>query len=188
MPSLTSDYDDRLDFEVKFNHRLDDDVWQLSCEDLLNEEVPISHDNVRKFLALNRYHYRNISKFAESGAYLGLGIQDVMQAIKVRMYRTQMAEKKGQQLLRDVATQFSDKIHYNEAKGTVIVKGKLREYRIELMEGQSKRINVYNNATGKHFCIVERGYSEDGVVFDRVVTRALTLMNDETAAKYVHTI
>ena len=199
VPSLTSTYGEREKFAIKFNHRLNEGYWNVYSPDLMSGKKRVSHEDLRRFLGKLRGSYNNMADIVTAFADLGVSETDFMQALQVRAYRRAMREQKSEDLLKDVASQFPDRVTYHEKEQCVIVIGKLRAYKININEKNAHGMVTVKKAIpdksepsgykdGQWICVVEDSRQDTGIAYDRVVSRVLLLMNDEEMAGKVGTL
>ena len=180
---------ENIDFDLRFNHRFHEPTWKVTCEDLMSVERHVDHEHVRKFISKCNYWHRSLSESLQILAMLGVTQEEVIQAMKVRAYKRMMSEQKGEELMAEIAGQFKDKITWDREKKEVIVKGKLRRYKIVIGDNKTGRpVAVYNADTNAYICIEDDAMKGAKVKWDAVASRALALMNDEQSQKFIHTI
>lgn len=199
IPSLTNRYGETEKFNVKFMHRLNEGYWNIYCADLMSGKMKADHETVRKFLGKLRNSYNGMAEMVESFKDMGVTDKDFMQAMQVRAYRREMREKSSEDLLKDVASQFSDRVTYHQKEQCVLVRGKLATYIVDINEKNAHGQVTVKKAVkdesegigykkGAWVCIVEDAKHDTGIAYDKVVARVLLLMNDEEMAGKVGTL
>jgi hypothetical protein len=160
-----------------------------------NEEYQIKNTN--KFLTLQNTSKRIpllvlVEKLLDNKIVKDVTINNIKNIIKQGRRTYEEAIEKSNQLLEETLKLFNLKEETkhiaNATRTGYLIKGKLREYFLEVQNDDSHTGNcgVYDTKSEKYICIVDKSTSQVGM--DKIVNRIYALHNDNLLASKITTL